>query len=476
MAALLRSSTTLDARMRSAEFPLDGQATSGEDAINTRYTPDILETPSITPSSSSGLATHRLLYRGALSLPDSHILLDGLSFTAALTATGEIANIADGNGTALLDHPLALALESMRGRPSLHLIGMVKLADVWIDEKSVGAVTLDIHPLATLSKLYFENAFCLEPITAADSRSEHGVRVSLSDSDDPSNNDILIYAQLQASPSASTDSSSLDIPSTSSSPAGTLSLLAARILPGPPPARAPPRPRPDDPTPRLPPFAKRKRDESLSGHADDRKAKASRGKGRETEVSAETLRRARETMTTLPRSAAGTGIKGGRGGEGGKAGKGGGFKVPQVPARRGSGSADLREGSAGTDVSMIDAFGASQQPEPADTSPEGREKANKTVVKQAVVRCLGDYGISKQHEEFNDLFQYTYRGTSFALVRMQICGQSLTIVSRLLQPQRTQMRTAALDLWSVYRLVDTHAKMYIEGPSGAGQSRVTAGR
>lgn len=88
--------------------------------------------------------THRLLYRGALSLPDSHMLLDGLSFTAALqnAELDKISQFANGSGVDLLNNPLALALESMRGRPSLHFLGTVKLSEVWMDEKSIGVVSL----------------------------------------------------------------------------------------------------------------------------------------------------------------------------------------------------------------------------------------------------------------------------------------------------------------------------------------------
>lgn len=69
-----------------------------------------------------GSATPRLLYRGALSLPDSYLLLDGLTFSANLFANKD-----------LLHNPLALALESMRGRPSLRLKGTEQLKDIWID-------------------------------------------------------------------------------------------------------------------------------------------------------------------------------------------------------------------------------------------------------------------------------------------------------------------------------------------------------
>lgn len=86
--------------------------------------------------------THRLLYRGALSLPDSNMLLDGLSFTASLGAAALAALDTKDSIHDLLNHPLALALESMRGRPSLHLVGTVEISKLWVDEKSAGVVQL----------------------------------------------------------------------------------------------------------------------------------------------------------------------------------------------------------------------------------------------------------------------------------------------------------------------------------------------
>ena len=78
-----------------------------------------MDTPSKTAAPS-----HRLLYRGSLSLPDSHLLLDGLSFTVKL---------GDAHGSpALLSNTLALTLESLRGLP-LHLIGTVRVKDTWIE-------------------------------------------------------------------------------------------------------------------------------------------------------------------------------------------------------------------------------------------------------------------------------------------------------------------------------------------------------
>jgi hypothetical protein len=86
--------------------------------------------------SSEGSATPRLLYRGALSLQDSYLLLDGLTFSANLLANKD-----------LLHNPLALALESMRGRPSLRLKGTEQLKNVWIDASDdVCMYVSQLHP------------------------------------------------------------------------------------------------------------------------------------------------------------------------------------------------------------------------------------------------------------------------------------------------------------------------------------------
>lgn len=83
-----------------------------------------------TPPSLSATPTYRLLYRGALSLPDSHLLLDGLTFFAKSTR----------GAFNLLQNPLALALESMRGRPSLRFMGSIIVPlepdnrGPWVDE------------------------------------------------------------------------------------------------------------------------------------------------------------------------------------------------------------------------------------------------------------------------------------------------------------------------------------------------------
>lgn len=69
--------------------------------------------------------SHRLLFRGSLSVPDSRLLLDGLSFTVPIDNTRS-------PGINLLKNPLALALESMRGR-TLVSSGISKVDSVQLD-------------------------------------------------------------------------------------------------------------------------------------------------------------------------------------------------------------------------------------------------------------------------------------------------------------------------------------------------------
>lgn len=64
----------------------------------------------------------------------SRLLLDGLTFTIPLHD--------DDSGSNLLDNPLALALESMRGR-TLYLSGSAKLSSVHLDRS--GGVSLSVY-------------------------------------------------------------------------------------------------------------------------------------------------------------------------------------------------------------------------------------------------------------------------------------------------------------------------------------------
>ncbi|EGO00806.1 hypothetical protein SERLA73DRAFT_167044 [Serpula lacrymans var. lacrymans S7.3] len=392
--------------------------------------------PSVTKSSP-----HRLLYRGALSLPDSHLLLDGLTFFARL---GDNATNPNGISTMeLLDNPLALALESMRGRPTLRFKGTTKLKDFWLDTS--GDVCMDIHPYATLTRVYFENILCLTPISSLDGRSDSGIRVSLGDSDGPDTTEIIIYGKL----------SHECLPSTSASP--PVQIHVARITTA--PRSVPRRPRPDDPTPRKPPSilsAKRSLDSyDMVNNSKRIKSSLGTGKGKGKAVDEdETLKRAREVMLHLPRQGSGTISQKGEPV----------FKVPLLPSRAVLKPKGGGKGKVNPNVE-IDVFGAvghldskdknKRKAEENDALVETEEsacdfeQANKVVIKKTAVKYLGAAGIGKNHPEFKELFGFVYRGTSFAL--------------------RTKIKVLHMSGKMVNDLVDAHVKLYIP-PSEGGSS------
>lgn len=97
--------------------------------VKTRRVPSYFRYSMLTSSpsaSTSSAPAPRLLYRGGLSLPDSHIILDGLTFYAPHNSPSKVRDD-------LLGNPLALALETMRGRPTLRLMGTLKLNAIWVD-------------------------------------------------------------------------------------------------------------------------------------------------------------------------------------------------------------------------------------------------------------------------------------------------------------------------------------------------------
>ncbi|KAG2350972.1 hypothetical protein BDR05DRAFT_955118 [Suillus weaverae] len=304
----------------------------------------------------SEASSSRLLYRGSLSVPDSYILLDGLTFSTNLLAKKD-----------LLHNPLALALESMRGRPSLRLKGTESLKNICIDPSD--DVCMDIHPSATLSRVYFENILCLSHLSP-DGRTEIGVRVALGDTDGPATTEILIFGKTH---------SSLTTPS--------LTIHVARITPA---TRAP---RPDDPTPRKPPQHLLTRTQSIGELAANTRIKV---KGDESEV----VRRAREVMLHLPNSK-----PRGRGKD--REGGGAVFKVPVLPAKKTNHAPD-----ADVFGPVSDAKGKARA---VDEVISDIEQENKSIIKKFTVRHLGAVGVSKAHPEFKELFGFVYRGTAFAL-------------------------------------------------------------
>ncbi|KAH7921024.1 hypothetical protein BV22DRAFT_1039152 [Leucogyrophana mollusca] len=334
---------------------------------------------SSTPTASG--SSYRLLYRGSLSLPDSYLLLDGLTFTARLASTD------------LLHNPLALALESMRGRPSLRFKGTAKIKDVWLDTS--GEVCMDIHPFATLSRVYFENMLCLAEI---------GVRVALGDTDGPETTEILIYGE----PSTEL------LPSTSKAP--PIIIRVARITPAPRP------PRPDDPTPRRPPAhlqfgSKSKRLPESHKHLLESfeslgASKRIRLKGKDkgtTIEDDEIVKRARDVMMHLPKPGQSAAV----------------FKVPALPRTKSKSTANGEDVFGVIQPSNDKGKGKARDVDTFDarvsiTSDSTIEEENKTVIKKTAVKHLSSVGVNKSHPEFKDLYGFVYKGAAFALVRFPL--------------------------------------------------------
>ncbi|KAJ6482213.1 hypothetical protein C8R47DRAFT_1322113 [Mycena vitilis] len=304
-------------------------------------------------------ATHsRLLYRGALSLPDSHLLLDGLTFAARLDHSTPTTN--------LLENPLALALESMRKRPSLRWMGPVNLATTYIDE--TGGISMDIHPHATLTRIYFENTFCLDPTTSLG----FGIKVALGDSDGPETTEMVIFARPAAA---------------------ELQLIVACITPAPPPPSLLRLPRPDDPTPRRPPI---RFDRAASAGANPF--------GRKRTPSVANL---------------GSGVRLGSVDASGQDADAA-FKVPALP-RSGKERATTQpvEGEEEEDVfghvastSAVENKGKRKRGSDESEAEAQMEKANKTIIKQSTMHLLP---IDKTHPEYKDIYGAVYRGVGFAL-------------------------------------------------------------
>ncbi|KAG5644521.1 hypothetical protein DXG03_008263 [Asterophora parasitica] len=394
--------------------------------------------------------SHRLLYRGALSLPDSLLLLDGLTFTARLDSPSK--------NNQLLENPLALALETMRGRPSLRLMGVIKLHDgnVWWDES--GGIEMDVHPNATLTRIYLENTFCLTPFASTSTStspciSDVGIKVALGDSDGPETTQIVIFARLQADNR-------------------TLKLVVARLTerPIPPPDPAFRLPRPDDPTPRKPPMfygadarggkvgAKRelKRMGSIGPLGPARELR------RVASVSNVPAKRKKVVGANGTVADLGSGVRLGDGKT--TSTSSGLFKVPDLPPH----DKTVSKGKGKEVKGTRDVFGGVEADErPSQSSSKGKRKrpadeevlAREGVVemeranKDAIKRCTLDHlykakdptnrTIDKSHPEFKDLFGWISRGVGYAL--------------------RAHMKIQPVDETQMRQLVREHMNMYIGG-------------
>ncbi|KAK7036467.1 hypothetical protein VNI00_011664 [Paramarasmius palmivorus] len=345
---------------------------------------------------SPNKSTYRLLYRGALSLPDSHLLLDGITFSAHLDASHN-----------LLENPLALALESMRGRPALQFMGVTNMKDIYMDDS--GGISMDIHPDAMLSRIYVENMFCL-PTTSTDAI---GIRVALGDSNGPETTQIIIYIKPEPSglDSTRTDSSSCQ-------------LAVARITPAPQPAKAR-IPRPDDPTPRKPPSHSSSRSRDLRRISSANLAAFNA--------------RLPKPSSAAPNSLAATLGSGVRLGKAPSE-----FKVPQLPPKETKPKAREKGKGKAVDQADVDVFNVgssankgtkrkrveeaqSQSQSQSDAASENEtpmERDNKNRIKRTTQQQLSATSMQKSDPEHKEVFNYIYRGSSVDILKKLGIGDS----------------------------------------------------
>ncbi|KAJ7678563.1 hypothetical protein B0H17DRAFT_1206798 [Mycena rosella] len=307
----------------------------------------------INPTPPRPAGPFRLLYRGALSLPDSHLLLDGLTFAARLDHPA--------SGHNLLQNPLALALESMRGRPSLRWMGPTKLTSIYMDE--TGGITM-AHT-GTSTHCHPHPNILREHVLPRPRRIPRlWLKVALGDSDGPETTEMIIFARPQAA-------------------AAELQLIVARITPAPPPPSLLRLPRPDDPTPRRPPI-RFDRSSSLSAIAFAKKRTAS--------------------VADL-----GSGVRLGAADSPTASGSGS-FKIPEMPrSSKGKERAVVCPDDDVFGQGAVENKGKRKRDEAADGE---MEKANKTIIKQSTIHLMS---IPKTHPEYKDVYGAVYRGVGFAL-------------------------------------------------------------
>ncbi|KAH7334781.1 hypothetical protein B0J17DRAFT_671477 [Rhizoctonia solani] len=364
-----------------------------------------------TPILASSLdVQHRMLYRGALSVPGSAILLEGIQFIARLP----------GIVPPLLAAPLPLALESMRGIPALKLLGTMKLtADTARLDTEID-VRLHIHPQAYVTHGYFQRVLILgaeyipertllrspHPHPHIDPRiTSTAVRIGLGE------DVIVVYGRLQSEEHTRVERGK---------GIGKLELVAARLLD---PAcqsddsddddgmdsqdamfavpqtvvRAP---RPDDPLPREPPTrAILKRTDSTSLGGIKRTASV---------VGAKRFGRVRsEVVAKEPTSS----VKG---------------------KSRAKGKPKAEDGAGDTDdpfavESEVDASAMlpkmmARVKSGSVTTPAGGEEAtNKALVKRFAQSALETYGVDRDDAGFKEIFGYVTRGVGFAFRKKMKC-------------------------------------------------------
>ncbi|KAF8706617.1 hypothetical protein RHS03_04646, partial [Rhizoctonia solani] len=417
--------------------------------------------PNPSTSSTLGLSLdiqHRLLYRGALCVPGSTILLEGIQFIARLP----------GVVPPLLSAPLPLALESMRRIPALKLLGTMKLSPDTARLDTEIDVRLYIHPQAYVTHGYFQRVLALgaeyipeRPLLRSPHPHPHidpritstAVRIGLGE------DVIVVYGRLQSEEYARVERGQ---------GTGKLELVAARLL-DPTcqsddssdeegqaehdavfavPLSASRAPRPDDPLPREPPTrAMLRRTESTLVGGIKRTMSGTKRFGRvRSEVVVRGLGEQIDTPlskpTKLKEPTSSVRRKGGGGGGKGKS------KAEEADDPFAVGGPESEVDASAVLPKMMARVKSASAVAPVAGSG-GEETANKAtrcllqLIKRLAQSALETYGIDREDPGFKEVFGYVTRGVGFAF--------------------RNKMKCEKIGKDELRRMVVRHVELYVAG-------------
>ncbi|CAE6354663.1 unnamed protein product [Rhizoctonia solani] len=404
--------------------------------------------PSTSTTLGSSLDTqHRLLYRGALCIPGSAILLEGIQFIARLP----------GVVPPLLSAPLPLALESMRRIPALKLLGTMKLSPDTARLDTEIDVRLYIHPHAYVTHGYFQRVLALGPEYIPERpllRSPHphphidpritstAVRIGLGE------DVIVVYGRLQLEeytrvergqgtgklelvaarlldPTSQSDDSSEDEDQVEHDAVFAVPLSVARP------------PRPDDPLPREPPTrAMLRRTESTLAGGIKRTVSGVKRFGRvRSEVVVRGLGEQIDTPLSKP-----TKLKEPTSSVKGKSRAKGKSKPEDADDPFAVLGAESEVDASAVLPKMMARVKSASAVIPA---VGGEEATNKALIKRLAQSALETYGIDREDPGFKELFGYVTRGVGFAF--------------------RNKMKCEKIGKDELRRMVVRHVELYVGG-------------
>ncbi|CEL52663.1 hypothetical protein RSOLAG1IB_05868 [Rhizoctonia solani AG-1 IB] len=400
-----------------------------------------------TPLGPSLDIQHRLLYRGALCIPGSATLLEGIQFIARLP----------GVVPPLLSAPLPLALESMRRIPALKLLGTMKLSPDTARLDTEIDVRLHIHPQAYVTHGYFQRVLALgaeyipeRPLLRSPHPHPHidpritstAVRIGLGE------DVIVVYGRLQSEEYARVERGQ---------GIGKLELVAARLLDPTSqsddssdeedqfehdavfavPLSTTRPPRPDDPLPREPPTRAmlRRTESTLVGGIKRTMSGAQRFGRVRSEVVVRGLGEQVDTPLSKP-----TKLKEPTSSVKGKSRAKGKPKPEDADDPFAVLGAESEVDASAVLPKMMARVKSGGAAMPATG---GEEAANKALIKRLAQSALETYGIDREDAGFKELFGYVTRGVGFAF--------------------RNKMKCEKIGKDELRKMVVRHVELYVSG-------------